>query len=198
MLKLVIPPPLAQEFATVEALWRSGAETRRVDSLLLCWVKHEKQLRRLFCFLVYQHHAITGATISAVITAMAKRNNLYPDTLIRGVQALGIKSVPALVGPKHAQLRAELERIKRYRNKLIHGQVTGQAVQSRQLEADVKHLIEWVHCLAVGANAEFGYDGLGRNTFKAAKASAGIAVTTYPFTSTTGFGAWIRTLSGGS
>jgi hypothetical protein len=59
MLKLVIPPALKQEFATIDALWASGAETRRVDSLLLSWIKYEKQLRRLFCFLVYQHPKVT-------------------------------------------------------------------------------------------------------------------------------------------
>lgn len=62
MRKLSIPAALKQEFATVEAIWHSGAETRRVDALLLCWIKYEKQLRRLFCFLVFQHSRITVDT----------------------------------------------------------------------------------------------------------------------------------------
>ena len=78
MLKLTIPPALQQEFATIEALWHSAAETRRVDSLLLSWVKYEKQLRRLFCFLVYQQPKVTANTINSVIGVLAQNNNLYP------------------------------------------------------------------------------------------------------------------------
>src|ERR1019366_4748399 len=55
MRKLVIPDALKDEFATVEVLWYSNAETKRVDSLALSWIKYEKQLRRLFTFFIYQH-----------------------------------------------------------------------------------------------------------------------------------------------
>ena len=125
---------------------------------------------------------------------MAQRNDLYPDTFVRGIEALGVKPVPVLVGPMYAQLKTEVARIKKYRNKLMHGQATGQAIQSRQLGEDVKWLIEWVNALAVGADTEFGYDGLRRNTFKAAKASANISVATYPFTSPATFRTWLKTV----
>lgn len=192
MLKLVIPPALKQEFVTVEAIWTSGGETRRVDSLLLSWIKYEKQLRRLFCFLVFQHPSITEKTINSVISVMAQNNSLYPETFIRGIRALGVMSVPALVGQNHSQLSAEVARIKKYRNKLMHGQATGLSIQSAQLERDVKWMVRWIAELAAGADAAFGYDGLRRNTFRAAKASANIAVATYPFSSATTFGTWLR------
>ena len=182
------------EFATIEELWQSAAETRRVDALVLSWVKYEKQLRRLFCFLVFQHPNITDKTINSVITALVQHNSLYPETFIRGIKALGVKPVPALVGSTHTQLSAEVARIKKYRNKLIHGQATGLSIPSRQLEHDIRHLVHWVSALAAGADAAFGYDGLRRNTFKAAKASASIAVTAFPFTSPSSFGVWLRAL----
>jgi hypothetical protein len=194
MLKLVIPPALEQEFATVESLWRSDAETRRVDSLLLSWVKYEKQLRRLFCFLVYQHPGIQGAAINAVITMLAQNNRLYPRSFIRGIEALGTASVSSLVGPNYARLASEIATIEKYRNKLIHGQVTGLAVRSPQLERNVRSLIEWVSLLADGADRVFGYDGLQRNTFKQAKAAARIVVTNFPFSSPKGFEAWLKRL----
>jgi hypothetical protein len=192
MLKLAIPPALKQEFATVEAIWASGAETRRVDSLLLSWIKYEKQLRRLFCFLVFQHPSVTEKTINSVISVMAQNNSLYPETFIRGIRALGVTAVPGLIGQNHSQLATEVARIKKYRNKLMHGQATGLAIQSAQLERDVKWIVQWITELAVGAEAAFGYDGLKRNTFRAAKASAKIAVATYPFSSASTFGAWLR------
>ena len=53
MRQLIIPGKLKEEFATVEALWNTTAETKRVDCLVLSWVKYEKQLRRLFSFLCF-------------------------------------------------------------------------------------------------------------------------------------------------
>lgn len=194
LLKLVIPPPLKQEFATVEALLGSGAETRRVDSLLLSWIKYEKQLRRLFCFLVYQHPNITDDTINSVISVMAQNNSLYPETFIRGIGALGVPSVPTLIGQNHAQLAAEVARIKKYRNKLMHGQATGRAIQSNQLERDIRWLVQWIDELGVGADSAFGYDGLRRNTFRVAKATANIAVAAYPFSSSVTFDDWLSRL----
>jgi hypothetical protein len=197
MLKLDIPAPLRQEFATVEALWQSMADTRRVDSLILCWVKYEKQLRRLFSFLVYQHPNVTEANITAVVDAFAKHGQLYPDTFIGAIKALGVTPVPALVGERHAELAAELARIKKYRNKLIHGQVTGQSIQSGQLERDVKYVVQWVAALAAGAGAAFGYDGLKRNTYRSAKASVNIAVSAFPFKNAAEFKAWLNGLPRG-
>jgi hypothetical protein len=194
MLKLVIPPALKQEFATVEALWDTSAETRRVDSLLLSWIKYEKQLRRLFSFLVYQHPNITDKTINSVVSVMAQNNSLYPETFIQGIRALGVTPVPSLIGQNYAQLASEVERIKKYRNKLMHGQATGLAIQSNQLEHDVRWLVQWIAELGVGADSTFGYDGLRRNTFKAAKAKANIVVASYPFNSPTTFGVWLRGL----
>jgi hypothetical protein len=194
MLKLVIPPPLKQEFGTVEALWGSVAKTRRVDSLLLSWIKYEKQLRRLFCFLVYQHPNITDKTINSVVSVMAQNNSLYPETFIRGIHALGVTPVPTLIGQNYAQLAVEIERIKKYRNKLMHGQATGLAIQSNHLEHDVRWLVQWIAELGAGADSAFGYDGLRRNTFKAAKAKANIAVASYPFSSPSTFGDWLRGL----
>ena len=103
-----------------------------------------------------------------------------------------MKSVPELVGPQYAQLATEVTRIKRYRNKLMHGQATGQSIQSVQLERDVKHLIAWIEALAVGTDAEFGYNGLRRNTFREAKAGPSIAVAKFPFTTNADFATWLR------
>ena len=194
MLNLILPQALKQEFATVEALWHSDAETRRVDSLLLSWVKYEKQLRRLFCFLVYQHPNTTSATINSVIDVLAQNNRLYPETFIRGIAALGVTPVPTLIGQKHQQLSTGLDRIKQYRNKLMHGQATGLSIQSAQLERDVKHIINWIEALAAGADAAFGYDGLRRSTFREAKANPNIAVAAFPFNTNAEFGKWLNSI----
>ena len=144
MRKLTIPEALKTEFATVEAIWNTVGETRRVDALVLSWVKYEKQLRRLFSFFVFQHPEITPSKLDAVITTFAENRNLYPETFISGIDALGVTPLPELLGPSYPQLWAEIKRIQKYRNKIMHGQHTGQGITSAQLERDVIHIIGWI------------------------------------------------------
>jgi hypothetical protein len=197
MRKLVIPDLLKVEFATIEALWSSNAQTRRVDSLLLSWVKYEKQLRRLFSFLVYQHPNFNQNNLESVIGAFVDSRNLYPETFIAGISKLGVTPVPRLLGEDYKPMWAEIQRIKKYRNKIMHGQVTGQAIKSPQLEADVLHLVSWINALAVASQREFGYDGLKRNTYVAAASSARIIVENYPFSSPAELKQWLAQLGSG-
>ncbi|SRR6266436_7734910 len=195
MLKLVIPARLKEEFATVETVWHSTGKTRRVDALMLSWVKYEKQLRRLFCFFVFQHPKIDADKIDQVIAVLAESRNLYPDTFIAGIEKLGVTSVPDLIGPRYAELSREIARIKKYRNKLIHGQITGQGIKSPQLERDVLWIVEWVGCLAIGAESTFHYDGLKRNTYRVARSASKIVVSKYPFTTPAELKTWLSGLT---
>src|ERR1035437_7958038 len=104
MVKLTIPPLLAQEFATVEAVWNSSGSTRRIDSLVLSWVKYEKQLRRLFCFIVFQHSGLTPTDIESVVTILVTNNKLYPETFITGIEELSVRGIKDLLGPRYAEL----------------------------------------------------------------------------------------------
>jgi hypothetical protein len=111
MRTLMLSPLLKQEFATVESLWHSNAETRRVDSLILSWVKYEKQLRRLFCFLVFQQESITEEIVDEVITILAQNQKLYPETFIAGIKELGVPSVAQLLGPRYEELQDEISTV---------------------------------------------------------------------------------------
>jgi hypothetical protein len=184
-----------EEFSTVDTLWHSTGKTRRVDALMLSWVKYEKQLRRLFCFFVFQHPQIDAEKIDQVIAVLAENRNLYPETFIAGIEALGVTSVPHLLGSDYAKLWREITRIKSYRNKLMHGQITGQGIKSPQLERDVLWIIEWVGCLAAAAESTFGYDGLKRNTYSVARSTSKIPVSKYPFTTTAELKTWLSALT---
>src|ERR1017187_4167159 len=118
MRKLEIPEPLKIEFGTIEALWKSDAKTRRVDALLLSWIKYEKQLRRLFCFLVFQNPRIGKEKIDDTIGVLVKNNHLYPETFIAAIEALGLKPVHDLLDERGKELLKNVERIEKYRNKL--------------------------------------------------------------------------------
>src|SRR5882672_338421 len=144
MRKLKIPPALEPEFCTIRAIWNTNGETRRIDALVLSWVKYEKQLRRLFSFFVFQHPNITVTTLDRVIAAFAENRNLYPETFISGIEALGVTPLPKLLGSEYTTLWPEILRIKAYRNKIMHGQLTGQGIKSPQIERDVVHIIDWI------------------------------------------------------
>ena len=195
MRKLHIPAALVQEFATVEAIWKSGAKTRRVDALILSWVKYEKQLRRLFSFLVFQHPAITRDKIDDVISVLVKKRDLYPETFVVAIRALGVTSVAELLAPRYEELWKEIRRIKKYRNKLMHGQITGDNIKSPELERDVAILIDWIGSVADAADKKFGYDGLQRNTFIKAKSASRIVIGDYPFNTAAELKAWLSKLS---
>lgn len=151
----------------------------------------EKQLRKLFCFLVYQHPNIDRANSTEIMDAMAGNRNLNPVSLQDCIAALGVTPVPTLVGNDHAALKAELDRIKKYRNKLMHGQISGQSIQYAQLERDIGWIIKWMTALADGADEAFGYDGLPRNTFTNAK-QANVVVQKFPFKDGKTFDKWLR------
>jgi len=179
----------------VEAIWASNGTTRRIDALLLCWVKYEKQLRRLFCFLVFQHPAITENTAEDVVAALAANNKLYPETFEKGIEALKVSKVSDLIGHEYDELKGEMKRIKSYRNKLMHGQITGKKITSREIERDVHLLVRWISALAAGAQQKFGYDGITRNTYRVAKATAHVAVDEFPFQTAGEFKDWLGALA---
>lgn len=191
MRKLRIPELLKQEFSTVEAVWGSVAETRRVDALILSWVKYEKQLRRLFTFLVYQHPGITRERIEGILDVIVTNRQLYPESFIALIKALKVKPIPELLGDRYDDLWKDIKRIKRYRNKMMHGQLTGESITSWQLERDVIALVTWIGSLASAAQLEYGYDGLKRRTFTSAKV-APVVVERYPFETTAQFKSWLE------
>jgi hypothetical protein len=195
MQRLSIPATLKEEFATVETLWHSTAKTKFVDALILSWTKYEKQLRRLFCYLLFQHPEIKEANINEVVASLAQNRDLYPHTFIIGIEQLGVASVPALLASRHAELSQEVARIQKYRNKLIHGQITGLGIKSAQLQRDILWIVDWVSCLATAAENEFGYDGLRRNTYRTAKATSKIAASKYPFKKPADLKQWLSKLA---
>lgn len=192
---LVVPRRLKTEFATVQLLLGSPAATRATDALAISWIKYEKQLRRLFCFLVFQHPAIDRTRIDEVIAILVGDHNLNPTSLIAGIAELGVTDVPQLLGARYTELAGQMERIREYRNKIMHGQVTGLGLQASQLERDILWIVEWMDLLGQAAHENFGYDGIQRNTFIRAKAASSIAVNHYPFAGPDDFLSWLTKLT---
>jgi len=133
-----------------------------------------------------------------MIAVLAANGQLSPETLIVGIQELGVKPVSELLGARWTVLSRELARIKDYRNKLMHGQMTGRGLSSDHLERDVIVMVDWIHSLGEAARSEYGYDGVGRNTYRHAKAGRMQIVQKYPFNTPEEFERWLKGLSKGS
>jgi hypothetical protein len=195
MTALAIPGTLKDEFATVEAIWGlTHASTRGVDALILTWVKYEKQTRRLFSFLVQQHFGQDSAAQAAVQAAILANRKLNPKSHLEGIVRMAGGTEADLIGPSHAQLSPEIERIHGNRNKILHGQLTGHKLDAARLEADVVHVIAWMAALAATGTREFGYDGLERNTARLARIRPR-CINPYPFTTAADFDTWLSALT---
>jgi hypothetical protein len=148
-----------REFATVDILRASKtAETRGVDAFALCIIKTERQIRRLLTFSIFQFPCFTYASIHDLKTALANER-IYYEGFIKGFEALHPKSIADLIGPEYARLQPLLPVIKKHRNKIFHGQITGQELSREALLDYVDDLREWCRLLGEGTHSYLGYEG---------------------------------------
>lgn len=192
---LRISPRLEKEFETVVAIWATNADTRTVDALLLSWIKLEKQLRRLLCFLVYQHEMVDRFNKEDIVTILVESENLSPRVFIAAIEALHVPTVKDMIGADHSRLHQAISKVRKLRNKIAHGQVTGLKLDAKALEQHVHLIIEWIAQLADGAHRAIGYDGLRRNTYRTAKLLPNAVAVAYPFETTDEFKGWLKKIA---
>lgn len=154
------------EFATVDLVLNSKADTRAVDAFALALIKSERQARRIFTHLAYQFPAFAAPDIVDLKTTLGANRNVYFDGFLRGIDALSGRSVQAMVGPDYLRLRQQVTVATGHRNKIFHGQLTPHSLSRADLTLIVTDLKQWCTLLAAGANAEFSYDGFSRNSFQ--------------------------------
>jgi hypothetical protein len=159
---------VVSEFATVDLVLNSGAETRAVDAFALALIKSERQARRLFTYLVYQYPWCDDGTVQKLRKALADRKDVYFKGIIAGWDALYPRTVAELVGAPHASLWPRLEEAGRHRNKIFHGQLTVGGLSRAELKNFVEDMRSWCELLAANATIEVGYDGFGRRSFRKA------------------------------
>ena len=186
------PAICKEEFATVESILLSNAKTKAVDALLLSLTKYEKQLRKILCFLIFQNPAITIEVRDGFNRAITDNKKLYPPAMIQAINCLAAGQVSDWVGEKYIPLNKRLEEINARRNKLIHGQITGEKLSAHVLIADVITILEWVELLARGSKRAVKYDGLIRNTFRQAKMKQRCSKTGFPFETPEELDKWLK------
>lgn len=158
----------ADEFETIALLEKSQAETRAVDAFALALIKAERQLRKLFTFLIFQNPAFDGASVADLRNTLATKRKIYFDGFLIGFNAVSPVRVEQLVGADYDALRNALEDATNIRNKIFHGQLTDRGLSREDLFRHVDQIRTWCQHLADASTAEIGYDGFGRNSYRKA------------------------------
>jgi len=139
---------IPKEFVTVDAVLGSGGVTDGVDAFALTWIKTEKQLRRLFCFLVFRCPEVSIENREAFELEIIQNPKLSLLSFIRCVDALNSTSLSAIVGDEYDEFLRQIKRMQRNRDKILHAKITGKKIGSEQLKADVALLRRWIETVA--------------------------------------------------
>jgi hypothetical protein len=83
----------ADEFETVQLLLNSGTRTLGVDAFALSLIKAERQIRKLFTYLMFQFPAFSPADYSGFRGILAKSKRVYFEGFINGIDNLYPQSV---------------------------------------------------------------------------------------------------------
>lgn len=157
------------EFLTVDLLLQSSAETRAVDAFVISWVKLEKQLRRLIQNLVFQHPDIDGKQKEHkeyLLKAILAKKTGNHDRFIGAIYRLSGVSVKEIIGDQYKPLKKKIDKSYKHRQKIFHGQQTGDSLERSDLEDCIEAIRFWCERLAIGSSKKFGYDGLSRNSLR--------------------------------
>ena len=157
----------SHEFGTVNILLESEFETRGVDSFIISLIKVERQIRRIFTFLIYQDdHFDDYVDVNELRKILADNGKLYFENFVNGIDKILEKSIREIYGVDYD---SDLELLKEYtkdRNKIFHGQLTKSGLSREDLIERVDVMKKWSERISMTFTKEIGYDGFGRNSYR--------------------------------
>ncbi|CAN7445923.1 hypothetical protein LJR255_002879 [Pararhizobium sp. LjRoot255] len=151
-------------FAIVDLIRNDEASgTCGVDAFSLALIRSERQIRRVFTNLVFQASAFERKDVNELKDTLAKRKRLYfRHFKVAFEQLIGIP-ISALV-VDFDRLSDRMEEAAKYRNKLFHGQLTGDSLTTSRLLSLEDDVRAWCLSLSDSSNERFGYDGFAGST----------------------------------
>ncbi len=153
-----------EEFATIDLLLPSDTKTGRTDAFILAYTKLDKQIRKIFTYLVFQSDGLSDS--SKIIGIIAADRGLYPEHFIKGFDALYRIPFAEIMADNYDEFENDRKRIKNYRDKMLHGQLTGESLDSKKLTEEVNLIRKWISLIAEKMSEKIGYDGVGQNSFR--------------------------------
>jgi len=152
------------EFAAVDLLLNSKCITRGIDAFSLSVIKTERQVRKIFTHLIYQFPSFSEKDKDYLKEELAKNKKVYFNGFIRGFDAIYPKTIKDIFGPDYDNSIANIKKYIGYRNKIFHGQLTGEGLSRKNLIEIVDEIKKWCSTLAKNMKEELGYDGFARNS----------------------------------
>ena len=156
------------EFATIKILVDSKTKTGRTDAFIVAFTKVEKQARRIFTYTIYQFPTFSLSDYKNILNTISSTGFLYFGNFVKGFDAIYPKSFEAIVGNAlyDSFLKTEFPRLQRLRNKILHGQPTGQNLSASDLINEIEVIRKWCLDVAESMLSEIGFDGLEWNSFR--------------------------------
>ena len=157
-----------KEFETIELLIESNKVTRGVDAFSLAIIKSERQIRKLFTYLIYQYPEIQKKSYSEIRDVLFKNRNVYFEGFINGFDTIYPIKVNELIGKEFTVLLDTIKDAVKVRNKIFHGQLTDKRLSTNDLINITRDLSRWCELLSKAARDEIGFDGFERNSLRKA------------------------------
>lgn len=154
------------DFATIDLILNSNLETRGVDAFALSIIKAEKQMRRLFTFLIFQNPAYSSADYRPLRETLAKNRNIYFKGFITGINLILPRPLSDIYGADYDKDLNELLEFTKDRNKIFHGQITLAGLGRDDLIKRINHVRKWCQTLSEKLNEEICYDGFSDSFVK--------------------------------
>lgn len=158
------------EFGTVDLLLKSNFETRGVDSFCIALIKVERQLRRIFTYLIFQHRNYSNREdVKELRDILSHNRRMYFDNFIIGIDIIYCKTVRDIYGGDYVEDYKLLKEFTKDRNKIFHGQLTKDRLKRKELIERVNLMMKWSKQISISFNDEVGFDGFQRNSFRKSK-----------------------------
>jgi hypothetical protein len=171
------------EFKVVDLILGSEFETRGVDAFSLSILKMERQIRRIFTHIVFQHHSFKDSDIQTLIDKLAGNKKIQFKHFIPAINLLYPKTVEAIYGENYSDSKNRIDAAEEIRNKIFHGQPTGMGLARHELIEVVFNIRCWCTNLATSFNQEIGYDGFARDSYQKSALPEAFKYITWPFNS---------------
>ena len=149
----------SQDFATVDLILESDFVTRGVDSFVLSLIKAEKQLRRIFTYLIFQNTAFTHLDYFDLRTTLANNRKLYFESFIKGINIISPRPIKDIYGEDYETDLNSLLLFTNDRNKIFHGQITQDGLSRQDLLNRVEIIKKWCKTLGNNFLLDIDFDG---------------------------------------
>lgn len=154
------------EFGTVDIILNSNFETRAVDAFAIALMKVERQTRRIFTYLIYQHANYKSGDGTKLRQVLFENRSMYLRNFIKGIDNIYSKTVEQIYGIDYQSDYQQILTITNDRNKIFHGQLTDKNLTRNDLIERVELMKKWCKTIATNYNKEIGFDGFERNAYR--------------------------------